>query len=252
MTAGFAAGMLVAWKSDADAVQFRCKPVPKILIVDDDPAIRDVVRFALSRAGFATEDAEDGCAALSQFAGAMPDLVVLDVMMPRMDGTELCRAIRRTSQVPILFLSSRDDEVDRIVGLEIGGDDYLTKPFSPRELVARVKAILRRVGEAPEAAAPMQRQGRLSLDGAAVRAHWDGHEIALTATEFGILRTLMRRPGAVVSRDGLMDGAYRDNRVVSDRTIDSHIRRLRTKFATVGASPIETLPGFGYRLGPCR
>ena len=226
--------------------------MPKILIVDDDPAIRDVVRFALSRAGFATQEAEDGSAALSLVQAGMPDLLVLDVMMPRMDGAELCRAIRRTSQVPILFLSSRDDEVDRIVGLEIGGDDYLTKPFSPRELVARVKAILRRAAEPPDAAAPVLRHGRLTLDGVAMRAHWDGQEVALTATEFGILRTLMRRPGAMVSRDGLMDGAYRDDRVVSDRTIDSHIRRLRTKFAALDASPIETLPGFGYRLGPCR
>ena len=251
MTAGFAAGMLPRWKLDADHVQFRCRPMPRVLIVDDDPAIRDVVRFALTRAGYATEEAEDGCAALALVQGCMPDLLVVDVMMPRMDGTELCRAVRRTSQAPILFLSSRADEVDRIVGLEIGGDDYMTKPFSPRELVARVKAILRRVAEPPESLPVELRHGRLALDSASVRAHWDGQEVVLTATEFGILRTLMRRPGAVVSRDGLMDGAYRDSRVVSDRTIDSHIRRLRTKFAAVNASPVETLPGFGYRLGPC-
>ena len=221
----------------------------RILIVDDDPAIRDVLRFALSRAGFDTEEAADGVVALQAVQRQCPDLIVLDVQMPEMDGTELCRAVRRTSAVPILFLSSRTDEVDRIVGLEIGGDDYLTKPFSPRELVARVKAILRR-GTAPEAPEVL-RQGRLALDLGAVRATWDGQEVALTATEFGILRVLLARAGRVVSRDGLMDGAYATERVVSDRTIDSHVRRVRAKFAALGAAPIETLPGFGYRLGPC-
>ena len=221
----------------------------RILIVDDDPAIRDVLRFALSRAGFDTEEAADGVVALQAVQRQCPDLIVLDVQMPEMDGTELCRAVRRTSAVPILFLSSRTDEVDRIVGLEIGGDDYLTKPFSPRELVARVKAILRR-GVAPEAPEVL-RQGRLALDLGAVRATWDGQEVALTATEFGILRVLLARAGRVVSRDGLMDGAYATERVVSDRTIDSHVRRVRAKFAALGAAPIETLPGFGYRLGPC-
>lgn len=219
----------------------------KILIVDDDPAIRDVVRFALQREGFATEDAASGADALARAPGA--DLVVLDVMMPGMDGIACCRELRRTSTVPVLFLSSRDEEVDRIVGLEMGGDDYLGKPFSPRELVARVRAILRRGAAAP--GAEVLRRGRLVLDTGAIRATWDGQEIALTATEFGILRTLMQRAGRVVSRDGLMDGAYAVERVVSDRTVDSHVRRLRAKFAAVGAAPVETLAGFGYRLGSC-
>jgi two-component system OmpR family response regulator len=221
--------------------------VAKVLIVDDDPAIREVVRFALARDGFATDEAADGAAALGRMAGV--DLVVLDMMMPGLDGIACCRELRRTSAVPVLFLSSRGEEVDRIVGLEVGGDDYLGKPFSPRELVARVRAILRR-GAAPPAA-DVLRQGRLTLDPGAVRAAWDGREVALTATEFGILRTLMERAGRVVSRDGLMDGAYAGDRVVSDRTIDSHVRRLRAKFAAVGGAPVETLPGFGYRLGPC-
>lgn len=227
--------------------------MPRILIVDDDPAIRDVVRFALARAGFETEDAADGAIALAEILGTPPDLIVLDVHMPELDGTELCRVVRRTSQIPILFLSSRTDEIDRVVGLEIGGDDYLTKPFSPRELVARVKAILRRgmVPETPSLQPDLLRQGRLTLDLGAIRAAWDGQEVALTATEFGILRTLMTRPGRAVSRDALMDGAYAVERVVSDRTIDSHVRRVRAKFAALGATPIETLPGFGYRLGDC-
>ena len=221
--------------------------MPKVLIVDDDPALREVVRFALHRDGFTTDEAADGAAALQRLPGV--DLIVLDVMMPGMDGLAACRELRRASRVPVLFLSSRSDEVDRIVGLEVGGDDYLPKPFSPRELVARVRAILRR-GVAPPAP-DVLRQGRLTLDAAAIRAAWDGREVALTATEFGILRTLMERAGRVVSRDGLMEGAYASERVVSDRTIDSHVRHLRAKFAAVGGAPVETLPGFGYRLGSC-
>ncbi|HEX7970008.1 MAG TPA: response regulator transcription factor [Stellaceae bacterium] len=225
----------------------------KILIVDDDPAIREVVGFALGRAGFETVEASDGKAALERFAAAKPDLVVLDVLMPGLDGIEVCRELRRRGSVPILFLSSKDDEVDRIVGLEIGGDDYLVKPFSPRELVARVKALLRRAAapEPPAGAATVLRHGRLSLDLEQVRAAWDGQEVALTATEFGILRTLMSRPGKVYTRDNLMDGAYGIDKVVSDRTIDSHVRRLRAKFAAIGAEPIETLHGFGYKLAAC-
>ncbi|WP_043839088.1 response regulator transcription factor [Muricoccus aerilatus] len=236
--------------------------MPRVLIVDDDPAIREVVRFALSRAGFDTLEAADGAAGLAAAREASPDLVVLDVMLPEMDGTEMCRALRASggaaAAIPVLFLSSRDDEVDRIVGLEIGGDDYLTKPFSPRELVARVRAVLRRgapvppVRPAPPAAADeVMRHGRLSLDPGTARVTWDGREVTLTATEFGLLRTFLRRPGRVLNRDALMDGAYTVERVVSDRTIDSHVRRLRAKFAPLGAAPVETLPGFGYRLGPC-
>ena len=223
--------------------------MPTILIVDDDPSIRDVVRVALTRAGFDTIEAEDGAIALRQ-AATGPDLVVLDVMLPGLDGIEVCRTLRRTSAVPILFLSSRDDEVDRIVGLEIGGDDYLTKPFSPRELVARIRALLRRPPLAT-AATSVQQHGALALDPERLAVTWNGAEIALTATELGIVRTLLARPGRVFSRNELMDRAYATERVVSDRTIDSHVRRVRAKFAALGADPIETLPGFGYRLGPC-
>ncbi|MFT8246124.1 response regulator transcription factor [Roseomonas sp. BN140053] len=257
--------------------------MPRILLVDDDPAIREVLRFALNRAGFETAEAADGAAGLRAARESLPDLVVLDVMLPEMDGTAVCRALRASggaaAAVPVLFLSSRDDEVDRVVGLEIGGDDYLTKPFSPRELVARVRAVLRRGAPQPDplaapvippvagappgppharpAAAPPPaaeaalRHGRLLLDPDTARVTWDGREVVLTATEFGLLRTLLRRPGRVLTRDALMDGAYTVERVVSDRTIDSHVRRLRAKFAALGAAPVETLPGFGYRLGPC-
>ncbi|HEV8027037.1 MAG TPA: response regulator [Stellaceae bacterium] len=225
----------------------------RILIVDDDPAIREVVRFALDRAGFEIAQAGDGRSALEHFADVAPDLVVLDVLLPGLDGLDVCRELRRRSTVPILFLSSKDEEVDRIVGLEIGGDDYLVKPFSPRELVARVKVLLRRAAASalPPAEGPVLRHGRLTLDLERARAAWDDREVALTATEFAILRTLLRRPGKVYSRDNLMDGAYGVGKVVSDRTIDSHVRRLRAKFAALGAEPIETLHGFGYKLSAC-
>jgi two-component system, OmpR family, response regulator len=255
----------VAFACSSRANAFVALPIPaappRILVVDDDPAIRDVVGFALTRAGFAVATAADGRAALARFAAEGAALIVLDVMLPELDGIEVCRALRRTSAVPILFLSSRDEEVDRVVGLEIGGDDYLTKPFSPRELVARVRAVLRR--QAPPVLAeavpvspapterPVLRHNRLALDLDALRASWDGRDVALTATELGVLRTLLARPGRVFTRDELMDRAYGTERVVNDRTIDSHVRRVRAKFAAVGAQPIETLPGFGYRLGPC-
>ena len=229
--------------------------MPTILVVDDDPHIREVVCFALKKDGFATVEAGDGEQALARFRELRPDLVVLDIVMPELDGAEVCRALRRISTVPIVFLSSRDDEVDRILGLELGGDDYVTKPFSPRELVARVRAILRRgKGEARDPLAPgghPLEHGRLRLDLDRYTAFWQGQEVVLTLTEFGILRTLLTHPGKVFSRDQLMDGSYQDYRVVSDRTMDSHVRRVRAKFKALGADPIETLHGIGYRLGPC-
>lgn len=224
-----------------------------ILIVDDDPHLREVVRFALHKASFSTVEARDGREALEVFQRESPQLVVLDITMPEMDGTEVCRTLRTSSRVPILFLSSRDDELDRILGLELGGDDYLTKPFSPRELVARVKAILRRSLVPGEAPSPrLLTHGRLSLDLDHFTARWDTQEIPLTSTELGILRTLLRHPGKVFSRDELMDGAYDVENVVSDRTIDSHIRRVRRKLSEVGGDAIETFHGVGYRIGPCR
>ena len=229
--------------------------MPTILVVDDDPHIREVIDFALQKAGFTTVDAENGEQALTRFHETHPDLVILDIVMPERDGTDVCRELRRFSTVPIVFLSSRDDEVDRILGLELGGDDYVTKPFSPRELVARVRAILRRgKGDRQDAVASGEHRlehGRLRLDLDRYTACWQDQELVLTLTEFGILRTLLAHPGKVFSRDQLMDGSYQDYRVVSDRTIDSHVRRVRAKFKTLGADPIETLHGIGYRLGPC-
>lgn len=230
----------------------------KILLVDDDPHIREVLRFALENAGFATCEAEDGQQALTRFAAEKPDLLVLDIMMPEMDGTEVCRSIRQRCAVPIVFLSSKDEEVDRIVGLELGGDDYVSKPFSPRELVARVRAVLRRSSNTAAASqrATTQRRGvsqhgQLRLDEDQFKAFWGEREVILTVTEFGVLRTLLRQPGKVYTRDELMNSAYEFNNIVSDRTIDSHVRRLRSKFAAVQATPIETVHGVGYKLGRC-
>lgn len=228
---------------------------PTILIVDDDPHIREVVRFALRRAGMEVIEAADGAEALVLFEALSPALVVLDIQMPEMDGTDVCRALRARSQVPIIFLTSRDDEIDRVVGLELGGDDYMTKPFSPRELVARVRAVLRRLRPPEAVEAPRERtlrHHRLKIDLDRHLAFWDDREVALTVTEFGLLRTLMGYPGKVFSRDALMDGAYSYDNVVTDRTIDSHVRRLRRKFADVGGEPVETVHGVGYKLGDCQ
>ncbi|MBP2307733.1 response regulator [Azospirillum melinis] len=228
----------------------------KILLIDDDPHIRDIVRFALNREGFAVVEAGDGAQGLALAQADSPDLILLDIGMPEMDGTEVCRRLRRESRIPIIFLSSRDDEIDRILGLELGGDDYVTKPFSPRELTARVKAVLRRTAPpeppVPEGPAPVLRHNRLRLDLDGVRAFWDEVEVVLTATEFGLLRTLADRPGKVFSRDALMDGAYATERYVADRTVDSHIRRVRAKFQAAGGAPVETVHGLGYKLSDCR
>jgi two-component system, OmpR family, response regulator len=224
-----------------------------ILVVDDDPHLREVVGFALTQAGFHVEQASNGREGLEQVRRSMPALIVLDVMMPEMDGLELCREVRRSHEIPIVFLSSRDDEVDRILGLEMGGDDYITKPFSPRELVARIKAVLRRArataSPPPSSPAPSQvmRRGPLRLDLDLWRAYWNEREVVLTVTEFHLLAALLRAPGKAFTRDELMTRVYEDV-VVSDRTIDSHVRHIRQKFASAGGEVIQTVHGLGYRL----
>ncbi len=219
-----------------------------ILVADDDPHIREVVCFALERAGFKTLEAADGRAAMSQHDRHRPDLIVLDVLMPEADGLSVCNQLRSHSSVPIVFLSSKDEEVDRIVGLEMGGDDYLVKPFSPRELVARVKANLRRV-EQDRAEAPASiRIGQLTINTDTFEADFAGRSLGLTHTEFCMLATLARHADKVLTRDRLMQGAYDTRRIVSDRTIDSHIRRLRDKLNQAGAPGIKTVHGVGYRL----
>ena len=227
--------------------------MPTVLIADDDPHIREVVRFALSRAGIGCIEAADGVAALRVFEEARPDLLLLDVLMPEMDGTEVCRRVRAASSVPILFLSSKGDEVDKIVGLEIGGDDYVTKPFSPRELVARVRAALRRAaaGGAAAFASAVLRHGALSLDLDRHEARWSDRLVPLTAVEFSLLKAMLAHPGRVFSRETLMTVAYDEPTHVSDRTIDSHVRGIREKFAEAGGEPIETVRGVGYKVGRC-
>jgi two-component system OmpR family response regulator len=175
--------------------------------------------------------------------------------MPEMDGLAVCREVRKSSEVPILFLSSRTDEIDRIVGLEIGGDDYVTKPFSPRELVARVQVILKRLRAKPLeiAAAKELRHGAVHLDLPGHHAYWKDKKVLLTAIEFALLKTFLLSPELVFSRDQLMDQAYDGGISVSDRTIDSHIRNMRAKYAKVGGKElIDTVHGVGYRLGTCR
>ncbi|MBX3483549.1 response regulator transcription factor [Phenylobacterium sp.] len=229
--------------------------MPQVLVVDDDPHIRQLLVFALEKAGLSAREAEDGEAALVQVAKAAPDLVVLDINMPKLDGLEVCRRLRAQGDLPILFLSSRDDEIDRVLGIELGGDDYVTKPFSPREVVARVQAILRRArnaGPAAKADAPMS-HGRLTLDPESWVAKWDDREAPLTVTEFGILKILMGGPARVFTRDAIIDRLHGPGFAITDRTIDSHVRNLRGKFAALGANDVvETRAGVGYRLGACQ
>jgi two-component system OmpR family response regulator len=224
--------------------------VATVLVVDDDGHIREVVRFGLEQAGYRVLEAADGRAAVAIFREQPVDVVVLDIIMPEQDGLDVCRRLRERSQVPILFLSSRDDELDRVLGLEMGADDYVTKPFSPRELVARVKALLRRAAPAAaedDASAPLRR-GELTLDPQRCQCQWGATPVVLTVTEFGLLRSLMGTPGRVYTRNELVDRAWGYGHHITDRTVDSHIRRIRKKFGAAGGDPIETVYGFGYRL----
>lgn len=229
-----------------------------ILLVDDDPHIRQLLVFAFGKAGLQTIEAGDGEEALAQVERHGPDLVILDINMPRMDGLEVCRRLRATSEVPIFFLSSRDDEIDRVLGIELGGDDYVVKPFSPREVVARSMAILRRTGSrsnwpaGPAETVAVLRHGLLSLDPESWTAQWHGRDVSLTVTEFTILRTLLAGPTRIFSRDQIIDRLRGPGFALTDRTIDSHVRNLRRKFAEAGGSDVvETRAGIGYRLGAC-
>ncbi|USI73165.1 response regulator transcription factor [Sphingomonas morindae] len=227
-----------------------------IALVDDDRNILTSVSFALQAEGFVVRLYSDGEAALKAFGETTPDLVVLDIKMPRMDGMEVLRRLREKSQVPVIFLTSKDDELDEALGLAMGADDYIAKPFSIRLLIARIRAILRRAElraqpvESDTAAPERLVRGRLEMDPARHKIWWAGEEVVLTVTEFLILEALAQRPGFVKSRDQLMDTAYQDDVYVDDRTIDSHIKRLRRKFRAVDDSfkAIETLYGVGYRF----
>jgi two-component system, OmpR family, response regulator ChvI len=230
-----------------------------IALVDDDRNILTSVSIALQAEGFITRVYSDGETALKALVDNPTDLAVLDVKMPRMDGMELLRRLRERSPIPVIFLTSKDDELDEALGLAMGADDYIAKPFSQRLLIARIRAVLRRAemravppAEGPaEEVAPLIVRGRLSMDPARHRVTWDGKDVTLTVTEFMILEALAQRPGVVKSRNQLMDVAYQDDIYVDDRTIDSHIKRLRRKFRAVDDEfkGIETLYGVGYRFG---
>ncbi len=227
-----------------------------ILVVDDDPHIRDVICFALNKAGYTTFTARDGDEALARFHKQSVDLIVLDIGLPGRDGLEVCRQIRKSSETPILFLSARDDEIDRVLGLEIGGDDYVTKPFSPRELVARVGVILKRAKASGNAQANITSalgHGALRLEPLHRSLSFDGKPVVLTAIEFDILKTILAQPRMTFTREQIMTAAYPSNIHVSDRTIDSHIRKVRSKLSRQGCNDvIETVHGIGFRLGSCQ
>ncbi|MGN7159938.1 response regulator transcription factor [Sphingomonas sp. SAFR-052] len=228
-----------------------------IALVDDDRNILTSVSIALQTEGFTTRVYSDGEVALKAFAENPPDLAVLDIKMPRMDGLELLRRLRERSRLPVIFLTSKDDELDEALGLAMGADDYIAKPFSQRLLIARIRAILRRAEPAQagepgsaEGGQPVLERGRLAMDPARHKVTWNGENVTLTVTEFLILETLASRPGIVKTRNQLMDAAYQDDIYVDDRTIDSHIKRLRRKFRQVDKEfdAIETLYGAGYRF----
>ncbi len=222
----------------------------RVLIVEDEPKIAALLRDYLKAEGHEVRLCADGAAAEAAALGWPAELVLLDVRLPGRDGMSICAALRARSNVPILMLTARIEEQDRLQGLDAGADDYVCKPFSPREVVARVRALLRRANPPPAPATNPPATG-LQLDPAALAAHWNGQLLPLTVVEFRLLATLAQRPGTVYTRAQLIDAAYTDWRDVSERTIDSHLRNLRRKLAQAGApeSLIEAVYGAGYRLG---
>jgi two-component system response regulator ChvI len=231
------------------------KLLANITLVDDDENIVASVSLALESHGHTVTAYYDGADGLQGLESDPPDLAILDVKMPRMDGMEVLRRLRQTSQIPVIMLTSKDEEIDEILGFNLGADDYIHKPFSQRLLIERVKALLRRTGvetgdiDAGDGSSKAIKRGKLTMDPARHESTWDGRPVKLTVTEFLLLQALAQRPGFVKSRDSLMDAAYDDQVYVDDRTIDSHIKRLRKKFKAVADDfdAIETLYGVGYR-----
>jgi len=225
-----------------------------VLVVDDEPAIAETVEYSLKSEGFAVLLAETGNEALNLFREKTPSLIVLDVGLPDISGFDVCRQIRKTSDVPILFLTARESEIDRVVGLELGGDDYVVKPFSPRELTARIKAILRR---SEGRIRPLKREtqgllayGRLRVDSLKFQAELDGADLGLSRYEFGLIKAFLEHPGRVYSRDQLMEMVWDEPDTALDRTVDAHIKTLRGKMRAVlpDFDPIVTHRGIGYSL----
>ncbi len=233
----------------------------KITLVDDDENIVASVSMALESHGHQVKAYYDGVSGLAALEADPPDLAILDVKMPRMDGMEVLRRLRQTSEMPVIILTSKDEEIDEILGFNLGADDYMHKPFSQRLLIERVKAVLRRArageeeaggaqaGSAANTPAKPLKRGKLTLDPARHDCLWEERPVKLTVTEFLLLQSLAQRPGFVKSRDNLMDAAYDDQVYVDDRTIDSHVKRMRKKFRQVDPEfdAIETLYGVGYR-----
>jgi two-component system, OmpR family, response regulator ChvI len=226
-----------------------------IVLVDDERNILTSLRLALEAEGYKVRTYNDGVAALEALTEEPADLGIFDIKMPRMDGMELLRRVRQQSDMPVIFLTSKDEEIDELFGLKMGADDYIAKPFSQRLVIERVRAILRRfqpkdAQSAQAEAARILERGKLKLDPERHTCHWDNRPVTLTVTEFLILQALATRPGVVKTRDALMDAAYDDQVYVDDRTIDSHIKRLRKKFkqADDDFDVIETLYGVGYRF----
>ncbi len=222
----------------------------KVLVVEDDPRISDVLEYALKAEGYDVQKAQRGREAIEMAQRSAPALIVLDVGLPDIDGFEVCRSVRKFSDVPVIFLTSRSDEIDRVVGLEIGGDDYVVKPFSPRELLARIKAIRRRHDRAASAPAETPadtelRYGPITIDSEKFRVRSANREIILTAQEFKLLELLVRHPGRVFTRAQVLNRAWGDGGLVTDRTIDVHVKSLRKKFGKLDF--IETVRGIGYR-----
>jgi two-component system response regulator ChvI len=229
-------------------------PMSRIALVDDDRNILTSVSITLEAEGFDVETYNDGQSALDAFNRRMPELGVFDIKMPRMDGMDLLQRVRQKSKMPVIFLTSKDDEIDEVLGLRMGADDYMRKPFSERLLVERIRALLRRqealaLNEVETDESKIMSRGGLTMDPLRHAVNWKGRDVSLTVTEFLLLQALAQRPGFVKSRDQLMDVAYDDQVYVDDRTIDSHIKRLRKKMRMVDDefAAIETLYGIGYK-----
>jgi DNA-binding response OmpR family regulator len=218
--------------------------------VDDEPAITELLEYNLSRNGYQVMVAHDGPEALRLARAEHPDLIVLDLMLPGIDGLEVCRELRREGSVPIIMLTARDHEIDRVVGLELGADDYVTKPFSVRELMARVKAVLRRVAAGESGSSAVLRAGPLEIDVACHEAHLAGETLYLTKLEFDLLETMARHAGQALSRDQLLDQVWGYGYYGNSRAVDSAVKRLRSKVREAGGEPqmIATVRGVGYRL----
>lgn len=219
----------------------------KILIVEDEQRLAELHRDYLQQVGYETEWLDDGLKVIPAVKAEPPALILLDLMLPGKDGLEICKEIRRFSEVPIIMVTARVEEIDRLLGLELGADDYICKPFSPREVVARVKTVLRR-----SSGMVMPREQLLQLDEKRYLAHLQGQDLNLTAVEFKLLNILFQAPGRIFSRDQLMDRLYDDQRIICDRTIDSHVKKLRKKIAAISAEAdlIQSIYGAGYKYEP--